>query len=396
MKSLYPLARAERVMIEHVEFRNFKGLRHVNLDLERFTVLVGPNASGKTSILEGMHYLTQLASRLPNEVFEVSRGVPFVIYTRGGEGPMELSIINRGGGRVRLEATHHGPIPEDIFHPQLASQHSDKWSFQIARYIPDLEGGKWASVNGSALSGLFPATVSLRLDARRLAEPSYVPNPKPQMQSDGEGLPSVVAHMAGNRPREFARLKRAMRSVLPSVKHIRTDRVSVVRAEQQLDYRDGGTNFVRVEREYVGDGLIFDLKGAPNIPARMSGEGTVLVLGLLTVLMGPASPKLILLDDLDHGLHPKAQRDLIVQLRKIMEQNPELQIVASTHSPYLLEEVKAEEVRLTTLQADGSVACARLDEHPEFEKWKDEMTPGEFWSFVGEKWVAERQAVESR
>ncbi len=55
---------------------------------------------------------------------------------------------------------------------------------------------------------------------------------------------------------------------------------------------------------------------------------------------------------------------------------------------------RPEEIRLTTLKDDGSVACARLDEHPEFEKWKETMAPGEFWSMVGEKWVAEAASKE--
>ena len=49
-------------MIQNASFRNFKSLRHVEVDFERLTVFVGPNASGKTSILEGLYYLAQLAS----------------------------------------------------------------------------------------------------------------------------------------------------------------------------------------------------------------------------------------------------------------------------------------------------------------------------------------------
>src|SRR5271170_5915411 len=49
-------------MIKSASFRNFKSLRNVDIDLERLTVIVGPNASGKTSILEGLHYLARLAS----------------------------------------------------------------------------------------------------------------------------------------------------------------------------------------------------------------------------------------------------------------------------------------------------------------------------------------------
>ena len=41
-------------MITHASFRNFKALRSVDIDLQRLTVIVGPNGSGKTSILEGL------------------------------------------------------------------------------------------------------------------------------------------------------------------------------------------------------------------------------------------------------------------------------------------------------------------------------------------------------
>lgn len=48
-------------MIRRVHFANFRALRDVTLDLGPFTVLVGPNASGKTSVLEALqsHYAFQ-------------------------------------------------------------------------------------------------------------------------------------------------------------------------------------------------------------------------------------------------------------------------------------------------------------------------------------------------
>ena len=30
---------------------------------------------------------------------------------------------------------------------------------------------------------------------------------------------------------------------------------------------------------------------------------------------------------------------------------------------------------------------------PEFEKWKDEMDPGEMWSLFGEKWLIRQEAT---
>ncbi|HZI08421.1 MAG TPA: AAA family ATPase [Archangium sp.] len=41
-------------MIRKVHFKNFRSLRDVELTLEPLTVLVGPNSSGKTTVLEGL------------------------------------------------------------------------------------------------------------------------------------------------------------------------------------------------------------------------------------------------------------------------------------------------------------------------------------------------------
>ena len=112
-----------------------------------------------------------------------------------------------------------------------------------------------------------------------------------------------------------------------------------------------------------------------------------LTLGLLTVLHQESQPTLILWDDMERGLHPEAM--LIEQVRRIQEHDPELQIVATTHSPYLLDCLDREEVLVTALRPDGSAVVKPLTEHPDIDQWRDLMAPGEFWSTVGESWVAE-------
>jgi predicted ATPase len=114
-----------------------------------------------------------------------------------------------------------------------------------------------------------------------------------------------------------------------------------------------------------------------------------MLLGLLTVLLGPSHPQILLLDDIEHGLHPLAQKALLEVLAKVMDRFPDLQVLASAHSPYLLDGLKPEQVRLMTVGPDGYSVCGKLIDHPQFEKWKNEMAPGELWSLFGEKWIAE-------
>jgi predicted ATPase len=116
-------------------------------------------------------------------------------------------------------------------------------------------------------------------------------------------------------------------------------------------------------------------------------EGTLFALAIVAVLTQPEPPEILLIDDLDKGLHPAAFSELVRVLRAAQVANPKLQIVATTHSPYLLGCFEAEEVRVFARKEDGSAACSKLTDHPDFEHWKDSLDPGEFWASVGEEWV---------
>ena len=141
-----------------------------------------------------------------------------------------------------------------------------------------------------------------------------------------------------------------------------------------------------------GHRLLLDTSSADRVPAPLISEGTVLVLGLLTLLW-TARPRLVLLEDVERGLHPAALAELVKQLRMLQQRDPGLQFVMTSHSPYLVDAFAPEEVWLMALGDDGAARTARLTEHPDFERWRGMMNPGEFWSTVGEAWVKAKPAA---
>jgi predicted ATPase len=203
-------------------------------------------------------------------------------------------------------------------------------------------------------------------------------------------LATVLAFMALNAPDTFSELVTELRGLIPAIKRIRFTRAEVAEEIYEL-LRVGDQTITRpFSRKVQGDALLFDFNHANDVSARTVSEGTLLLLGLLTVLMGPTRPRILLLDDLEHGLHPLVQKQVLEVLRRILERFPDLQVIATAHSPYLLDGLRPEEVRLTTTGADGYSISGRLVDHPQFNKWKDEMAPGELWSMFGEKWLAQK------
>jgi predicted ATPase len=380
----------EAGMLRSARFRNYKALAEVDLDLEPLTVFVGPNNSGKTSILEGLYGLSQLIDNLPEQVFEGPNHYRMV-YRRGGEGSLELSATS-SGGTLRLEVS-----PPTMPLLTNTAGAATGWQPTVLARKDDSPGQGWLPPPAvPSVRQALRGTTFLRLSARRLAEPSYADAPGARLGQDGEGLASALAHLALNRPDDFAALQESLRKIIKEVKRIRFERVPVVRMETEM-ITVGQTSLPRqIRREYVGEALVFDFHAADAVPAQHVSGGTLLVLGLLTALAVPSPSGILLVDELEQGLHPLAQQELVAHLQQMVAGQAARQILATTHSPYLLDHLRPEQVRLTTCRADGTVACARLDAHPQFARWKDEMTPGEFWGSVGESWVANGEPARSR
>src|SRR5438105_2753575 len=93
-------------MITKLSIRNFKCLRDVQIDLERFTVFVGPNASGKSSILQALDFLCRAFGTGVNAfgfgLMQPFGGVPDLSedMSRGAKGPIELAA-EAGGAWYR-------------------------------------------------------------------------------------------------------------------------------------------------------------------------------------------------------------------------------------------------------------------------------------------------------
>ena len=370
-------------MLEKVKLHNFKSHNNteLNFDNSRLHALVGQNSSGKTSVLQALHYLSQLTNSSVANIFQNERAPQFL--TTIGQNNMSVTVSGFLGYKSRTdwEASYN-----------WTQRVNPPW-FPRASWKVDREPGNVQGWSSSLSNAKYPIPESLRysvhlkLVATNLAKAAYSDAIIPRVEFDGSGLAPTLDYLRDEAPDKFQSLQEMLKRIVPGVREVGVRRAKVMVNRQRLIEVDGKSISYEESQEMTGQEVVLDMNTGKRIPAHAISEGTMLALGLLTVLINPTQPNLVLLDDVEQGLHPKAQRELIAVFKEIIQQNNNLQIIFSTHSPYIVDELIPAQVHVLSNNKSGVTHCKRLDEHPDVEWAKQTLTTGEFWDAEGEDWV---------
>ena len=371
-------------MLEEVILHNFKSHKstQLNLDNSRLHALVGKNSSGKTSVLQALHYLSWLYNSSFQEIFQYERLPEFI--TTIGQDNMSVTGIGYWGHNPRRNWTASYKWQQSDNPPWLAS-----WNVNLQG--GELRGESPNSLRNNSYSTPLSLryTVHLKLVATNLAKAAYSDAITPRVEFDGSGLAPTLDYLRNEAPDKFQSLQEMLKRIVPGVEKVGVRRAKVTINRQRLIEVDRKAIPYEESQEMAGQEVVLDMNTGKRIPAHAISEGTILTLGFLTVLMNPNQPNLVLLDDVEQGLHPKAQRELITVFKEIITTNPYLQIIFSTHSPYIIDELVPSQVHVLSNTNSGFTRSKRLDEHPDVEWAKQTLTTGEFWDAEGEDWVVE-------
>lgn len=381
-------------MLTALRVVDLKGIRDLTVSLRPLSVFVGPNGVGKTTLLEAV-YLAGLLVR--------NREGPG--REKFGEGRWDLDkVCRRGADRLRIELTFStgailleapgrgdDPLAGRWLHPHgqepLAFAHLG---------AVKLDGNQRRDFTAQETRDIefVEQAVRARLDAGAIAAPARMSGVT-RLSGDGAGLAAFLDSLNRRRDGTLDAIEEAVQRVVPRFRRVELTETSIATSETEYLTVDGQRVPRTVARNYASVGLSLVFDKDTSVPAEHASEGTLLTLGLLALAhaSGKDARRLILIDDLDRALHPSAQHRLVEGLQHVLAAAPGLQILATTHSPDLVDACDARDVVVLGRDAAGSTAARTLAEHPEAAKCLKLLRVGEFWGTVGEDWVS---ATETR
>ena len=185
----------------------------------------------------------------------------------------------------------------------------------------------------------------------------------PEVLPNGSGAVGVLDGLkTGDREDLFDKIEHHLIRFVPSIKKLSTQ-VSG-KGQKQLRVSEHGI--------------------AAPFPVSMLSEGTKLILLFLTIVFQERTPDIVLLEDVDRGLHPRLFQRVVEMLRAIVKEK-QIQIIATTHNPYLIDEFAGEEESVLIVEkVDAQSKITSLA-----ERIQDGETPEEalgslwFGGFVG-------------
>ena len=371
-RSLRQLGRGRADMdvprIESLRVENYRALRRVEFDkLTPMTVLLGPNGSGKSTVFDVFNFLSECFQFGLRHAWD-RRGRGKELKTRGSSGPIVFDLKYREHRDMPV-ITYHLAIDEGNKGPEVVEEWLQWRRGTRGRPFRFLE---FARGEGSAVSGEMPDEDDKRIP-QKLRSPDLIAvstlgqfsdhprvaalrefitdwyvsylsidqtrsqpeaGPQERLSKGGENLPNVIQYLKEQHPDRLEKIFEVLRQRIPRLE--------------------------RVEAEPMPDGrLLLQIKDAPfeqPVLSRFASDGTMKLLAYLTVLYDPEPPRFIGIEEPENFLHPKLLPELAEECRAAAERS---QFLITSHSPFLLNAMRPEEVRILYRDEQGYTQTVR-------------------------------------
>ena len=420
-------------MIRRIEALNYRCLRYVSQPLEHLHVLVGPNASGKSTFLDILGLIRDLLTKglddaiLAREDLVESVGrarrVEELIFNQIAD-QFELAIELEIPDKLRTKAHDRyqivryeiaiGKDPENgeltianetlWFCPEPLSRPTSQTSFFPNELVPPAsvltkraqEGRRWrrivikAGISDSFQSETVARSSAHRSDPRRFALANLL--------QDEEHFPVAlwVRDILMGGIRVLALNSAAMRRPSsPSVQRaFRTDGSNLplivrdLRNHHGQDFKDWLDHL----RTVLPDLQTIDVVERPEdrhlylnvhysnlehpVPSWLLSDGTLRLFALTLLAYLPNNQKVYLIEEVENGIHPRAIEAIFESLSSVYDG----QVLLATHSPLIVGLTKPEQVLCFAKNPSGATSILTGSEHPKLRDWRGQVDLGTLYA----------------
>ena len=328
-------------VIASVAFHNFKALRSTSLRLGPCNLLIGPNGSGKTSLIQAVLQLRSLAKLSPGTMEETAKPT-------GGP-----AVPNPGAGKA--EIIFQFSAPHDKIEARLSC---------VAEVVCDhLELTPSTPAAWQEVKSELARVRSFFLDHSAIMQPS-LPAAGAELAANGANLAAVLADRRTQSPAMFEKLEQEVTRLFPEFSQVVLAPIAGGKIEL-------GLKLAEHDRIVTADNL---------------SQGTLGLLALLTLAFDPAPPSIVCIEEIDRGIHPRMLREVRDALYRLCypasfgESRAPVQVIATTHSPYLLDLFRDHPEEIVITQKHGAEArFERLSDRADLNDLLREGSLGDMW-----------------
>ena len=346
------LTKASRFTQVHLE--NWRNFTNVEVDLQRRAFLVGPNASGKSNLLDVFRFL--------HDIVSIGGGFQAAVRKRGGVSSLRCLAARRYPDiAIRIGiGTDDSPL---VWEYELSFTQDNRQRPFIRKEKVAHEGktildrpNREDGQDSERLTQTYLEQVHANQEFREVAEfltsvrylhivPQLVREPDRSVGRandpfGGDFLEQLARTTEKTRNARLRKIRDALRVAVPQLN------------ELELRRDDRGTPHLRGKYEH------WRPQGAWHTEVQFS-DGTLRLMGLLWAILDGAGP--LLLEEPELSLHPEVVR-FIPQLFARVQRRSGRQVLVSTHSTDLLhdEGIGLDEVLLLQPGAEGTTVSPAI------------------------------------
>ncbi len=360
--------------VQSVRIRNFKAI--VDSKTVRFgplTAFVGNNGSGKSSLIEALETWQDIVrfglDRAMSRWLGIEHARHKAMEARERAGKTVNPIVFGARLKTPVNKTTHCEIK--INNDPAANR------MFIADERLTFAHGTFMERNNS--SGIGPGRSVLsspqpiyQEEARQVSDwqfltlqPDLMGIPQPQqrtsggvrLQKDGANIADYLLEIQRLSPGAFDGIVQTMSYVLPYARDLQPAATSEIERKAYLQL---------TESSY-------------KIPGWMLSTGTLRVLALLAVLRHPQPPPLVVIEEIENGLDPRSIHLLVEEIRTAVLSGT-TQVVLTTHSPYLMDLLKLDQIVLVVRDDKGHPRFHRPQDSESLQRWSQEFSPGRLYT----------------